>query len=293
MPDEMKGLNGAAGGVSRRVALAVDPFERALTIGPRIPLGVAAGATILALSLHAGAAAGAVQAAVLHAFGAWAQNVRTSIEARLLQTYEVETVKPPEPEPPKEEPKEEEKPVVKDVPKDQPPPPPPEAAQAAKVLAQDPTPNEPLNFTDGFVQGTGTTYAGGNTANNGTSKSAVYNPLAAATGVPGGTGTGPATAPTAKVDKSRAARLLNIGSLERCPFPAEADAEQIDQATVVIEVKVKPDGNPESVAVTQDPGHGFGREARKCAMRETYVNALDVDGNAIPGVAKIRFKFTR
>lgn len=293
MPDEMKRLNGAAGGSQRRVAPAVDPLDRALSIGPRIPLGVAIVVTILAVSLHATAAVGAVQAAVLHAFGAWAQGVRTSIESRLLQTYDVDVVKPPEPPPPPPPEKAEEKPVVKEVPKDQPPPPPPEAAQAGKILAQEPTPDEPLNFADSFVQGNGASYSGGSTASDGTSKKAVYNPLAAAGGKPGGTGTnaGAPAAPT--VDRSRAARLNNPASLERCPFPPEADAEQIDEAIVGIEVRVRANGSPEAVTVTQDPGHGFGREARKCAMRETYMNALDVEGNAVPGVAKIRFRFTR
>jgi protein TonB len=62
----------------------------------------------------------------------------------------------------------------------------------------------------------------------------------------------------------------------------------------MIQVKVKPDGSPENVSVIQDPGHGFGREARKCAMRKKYSQGLDPDGNAIGGTTKpFRVRFER
>lgn len=62
----------------------------------------------------------------------------------------------------------------------------------------------------------------------------------------------------------------------------------------MIQVTVKPDGSAESVNVLQDPGHGFGREARKCAMRKRYSQGLDVDGNAIGGITKpFRVRFER
>ena len=71
------------------------------------------------------------------------------------------------------------------------------------------------------------------------------------------------------------------------------DAEQIDNQAVMIQVKVRPDGTPESVAILQDPGHGFGREARRCAMRKKFSPGLDPDGNAISGMTrpfKVRFE---
>ncbi|MBX3186600.1 MAG: hypothetical protein KF819_06280 [Labilithrix sp.] len=268
-----------------------------LSLGPKIPVGVAVAAAILAVSLHAGAAVGAVQAAVLHAFASWARDVRGAISLQLAQSYDVDLVKPiekpPEPEPPKEEPKEEPK-LVKQAPKDEPPPPPPAAADAAKVLTADPPKDEPVDLTkdNTFLSGNADTALGGQTQIGGKATAPTYNTAAVATGVPGGTGAA-AAPPPVKVDRSRAARIANLANLERCPFPAEADSEQIDEATVGIEVKVSLDGRAETVAITRDPGHGFGREARKCALREKYNAALDVDGNAIPGVFRVNFRFSR
>ena len=76
---------------------------------------------------------------------------------------------------------------------------------------------------------------------------------------------------------------MNKANLERCPFPAEADAEQVDEAAVGIEVKVSVDGRAETVTVTRDPGHGFGREARKCALRETLQSGAQRRGHRDPG----------
>jgi protein TonB len=268
-----------------------------LALGPRIPVAVMVAAAVLAVSMHAGAAVGAVQAAVLHAFASWARDVRTTISTRLAQTYDVDfskpVEKPVEPPPPPPEEKEPPKPIVKMQPKDEPPPPPPAAADAAKVLTQEPAKDEPVDLTDkGFISGNADTAVGGVTQIGGTAKVPTNNVAAVATGTPGGTGTA-AAPPPVKVDRSASARIMNLANLERCPFPAEADAEQVDEAAVGIEVRVSVDGRAESVAITRDPGHGFGREARKCALREKYVPAKDVDGIAIPGVYKVNFRFSR
>lgn len=271
---------------------SVDPLSRVLATGPRIPMAVM---VAVAVFLHVGIAAGAASAALYDEIYAFHRAVRDIIQYRLSQ-YEMDIIKePPPPEPPPEEPKEEPKEEAKPVPKDDtPPPPPPQPAEAAKVLTSDPTPNEPVDLTGGFVTGSGSTYAGGDTSSTGTSKQAVYNPAAANTGVVGGTGTAPAPPPPRKDDKSRQPGLLGSVDWNDCPFPGEADADQIDQAFVMIQVKVKPDGSPESVSVLQDPGHGFGREAKKCAMRKKYSQGLDPDGQAIGGTTKpFRVRFER
>jgi periplasmic protein TonB len=267
-----------------------DPMSRVLAVGPRIPVAVT---IAVAVFLHVGMAAGATAAALFDEIFAWQRGIRDVIAYRLSQ-YEMEVVKEtPPPEPPKDEPKDEPKPVVKE---NTPPPaePPPKPAEAAKVLTAEPDPNAPVDMTNSFVTGSGSTYAGGQTSSTGTSKTAVYNPAAANTGVAGGTGTGPAPPPgPPKQDKSRTAGLLGSGEWN-CPWPGEADAEQIDQAFVMIQVKVKPDGSPENVSILQDPGHGFGREARKCAMGKKYGYAMDADGNAIGGMTKpFRVRFER
>jgi len=278
---------------TRTVGPAIDPMSKVLATGPRIPVAVT---VAVAIFLHVGMAAGATAASLFDEIFAWQKGIHDIVDYRLSQ-YEVDLVKEPEPEPePEKEPEPEaEKPVVKEVtPPPTEAPAPPKPAEAAKVLTSDPKPDEgPVDLTNAFVQGTGSTYAGGSTSSEGTSKTAVYNPAAANTGVPGGTGTAPAPPPRT-VDKSRAPGLLGSVDWNDCPFPGEADAEQIDQAFVLIQVKVKPDGSPESVNVVQDPGHGFGREARKCAMRKKYSQGSDPDGNPIGGMTKpFRVRFER
>ena len=264
-----------------------------LGMGPRIPVAVMVAAAVLAVSLHAGAAVGAVQAAVFRDFAMWARDVNASIANKLAQSYDVEVLKEKEkePEPPPEPPKEEPKILVK-APKDEPPPPPPAAADAAKVLTQEPAKEEPVDLTaNTFVSGNADTAVGGVTQVGGTAKTPTQNLNAVAGGVQGGTGA--ATNPVVKVDRSRSAMIKNLDNLRRCPFPSEADADQIDSAIVGIDVRVSQDGRAESVAITTDPGHGFAREARKCAMREKYDPALNSDGQAMPGVYRVRFKFDR
>jgi protein TonB len=272
-------------------AVAMDPMSRVLATGPRLPVTAA---IIAAILLHVGMAGGATAAALFDEIFAWQRGIRDIIAYRLSQ-YEMDIIReapPPPPPPPPEETKPEPEPP-KPVPKDEPPPPPPTPAEAAKVLTSDPDPKEPVDLTGGFVTGEGNTYAGGQTSANGTSKQAVYNPAAAHTGVPGGTGTAPAPV-VKKDDRSRVPGLLGSVDWNDCPFPGEADSEQIDQAFVMIQVKVKADGTPDTVTVLQDPQHGFGREARKCAMRKKYAPGLDADGNAISGLTKpFRVRFER
>jgi len=173
-------------------------------------------------------------------------------------------------------------------------PPPPAPAQAAKVLTAEPKPDEPLDLTGNtIVQGNADAYAGGFTTGNGTSNTAV-NAMPSPTGVPGGTGPvhAPPPAPPGP-DQSRTASLGGGGEWS-CPFPPEADTAQVDEAYVTLQVDVKPDGTPGSVRVLSDPGSGFGREARRCAMNKHYATALDHDGTAIPGTTKaFRVHFSR
>jgi periplasmic protein TonB len=179
-------------------------------------------------------------------------------------------------------------------PAEAPPPPPPAPAQAAKVLTQEAKPDEPLDLTGNtIVQGNADSYAGGFTTANGTSNTAV-NAMPSPTGVPGGTGPVQAKpAPPPGPDQSRTASLGGGGEWS-CPFPAEADTAQVDEAYVTLQVDVKADGTPAVVRVLSDPGNGFGREARRCAMNKRYATALDHDGTAIAGTTKaFRVHFSR
>jgi protein TonB len=201
---------------------------------------------------------------------------------------------PPEKPPPEPEP-EAPKPVAaapKSASNDEPPPAP---AQAGKILTQEPNSDEPVDLTgQGFVTGNAETYAGGVTANTGTAKAPVRTYNAVPGGVPGGTGTKPGpTVPAA--DLSRSASILGgTGTEWDCPFPPEADAEQIDFQRVQIVVTVRPDGTAQDVRVLGDPGHGFGRAARQCAMRQRYSPALDREGRSVvSSTPPIWVKFNR
>jgi protein TonB len=112
---------------------------------------------------------------------------------------------------------------------------------------------------------------------DGKGKSPTFNPRANNTGVPGGTGTGTAPPPPPPgPDLSQPPGV--IGLSWNCPFPPEADADGIDQAVAVIVVTVRPDGSPLTVKVITDPGHGFGRAARMCALGRQYKPGLDRAG---------------
>jgi periplasmic protein TonB len=163
------------------------------------------------------------------------------------------------------------------------------AAQAAHILAQNPD-NEVLNFGDNvFIVGDSERYSGGVTMTNGTNTRASTGAHIAPTGVQQ---QAPPPPQIVGVDLSRTAQLAGSGEW-RCPFPPEADADQVDDAAAVIEVFVGGDGKAQRASILQDPGHGFGREARTCAMHEAYVPALDRDGKAVPSSKKFRVKFER
>lgn len=174
------------------------------------------------------------------------------------------------------------------------PPPPPAPAQAANVLTQQPKPDEPVDLTGNtIVTGNAEAFAGGFTAGNGTNTNAVHS-MPGLAGEPGGTGPPQAApAPLQGPDLSRTAALG--GSSEwSCPFPPEADTAQIDDAYVTLQVDVRPDGSPTAVRVLGDPGNGFGREARRCALNRRYATALDHGGQAIAGTTKaFRVHFSR
>ena len=157
-------------------------------------------------------------------------------------------------------------------------------AQAGQVIARAPAPAEPLDFTNDFVTGSGSTFAGGTTAASGTSRSVVRSaagPPAPDVGA-GGTGSG--------ADLSRSPSMADDSSW-RCPFPSEASG--IDEANVQLRVFVGADGRALDVAVIADPGHGFGPEALRCAHGKRWSPALDRAGNPIRATAIVKVHFTR
>jgi periplasmic protein TonB len=250
-------------------------------------------AFLLALGLHF--AVGTRGLFGLDELGDFARLVQSGVQARLRRDVEVDVRPEPEPEPeppPPPEPEPEPKPVA--LPPEKPPPaapkeaPAPAAAQAAKVLTAEPTPDEPLDLTgDAFVQGNADYYAGGITASKGTSNQAVRSQAARADGVVGGTG----TAPASSVDRSRAAGT--VGTNWDCPFPAEAELEQINYQQVRVAVTVSAQGKALEVKVIGDTSFGFGRAAQRCALSKTFIPALDRGGNPITTTVPIVVTFVR
>jgi periplasmic protein TonB len=185
----------------------------------------------------------------------------------------------PEPAPPP--------PLPRAMPREQPPPTPP--AQAAKVLTQEPDPNEPVDLTGNtIVSGNAESFPGGDTAGNGTGH------------VPGHGGPGPSPgiaakeapkAPPAGPNRSRSA---SVGATEwTCPFPPESDQAQVNEAYVSLEIDIRADGKPSAVRILKDPGNGFGREARRCALSRSYAPALDHDGTPISSTYPLNVQFSR
>jgi protein TonB len=298
-----------AGSVARmRIAVAHDPLYAVERLGAKAGKAIAF-ALVAAMVLHGAAAARATLIPLeLLALG---QSVRARVYSSLIGQIDVEVEKPvetpkekepePEPEPVKEEAKPEPEPAVPPPPTTKAPeptaerePPPPAAAQAAAVLTSDPDPDEPVDLTNTIVTGTGTTFAGGVTQQGGTSTTAVRNANARAWGTGNSTGRPEAPpAPPSGPDRSRVAGLDGAANWN-CPWPSEADAAQIDEAVVTVRVAVRADGTASKVDVLSDPGNGFGREARNCALRrKNYKVALDREGNPVAGETKpfnIRFE---
>lgn len=284
-----------------------DPWGPVLSLGDRaVKLGAALG-LFLGLSTHGVAGVRAMMAH--YEMGRAVDAMRLSIHEFLWTEYDID-LKPEqkaEPEKPKEEP-----PPPPPDPEPEPVPQTPKAAdkpqdpydekpapvQAAKILTAPADPNKIEDLTDkGIVSGENTQGPiGGQSSAVGTSTVITHSPNADNTGKPGGTGTAnaPPPPPPPKVDLSAPAGIVGGASWSNCPFPDEADNDQIDYAQVTLIVTVRPDGSPQSVQVTGDPGHGFGRAARMCALARKYNAGKDAEGNATTkSTPPIRVTFSR
>jgi protein TonB len=154
--------------------------------------------------------------------------------------------------------------------------------QAGKLVA---SMAEPVDFTGmAFVVGSGPSYAGGTTTASGTSRTP-------------GTSTAPPGA-TSVLRDNRVPNLSRPVSLDQaawtCPWPDQADAQQIDEQTVVIRARVRADGRVDNVDVLSDPGFGFAQAARFCALRTHFEPAREALGQPIVAFSPpIRVHFFR
>lgn len=300
-------LASAGGSAKKARGGDADPLAAVLVLGDRaVRVGAILG-ILLAFLTHGAGAARAM--ASLREMSLSVQEMRAGIHDFLWTMYDVDLEppkpidKPKEPDPP---PAPDPEPVAIPAPKAAPAPkeedpyePPPAPAQASKIITapEDPAEEKIEDLTDqGFVTGDGTGPGYGVVSAAGTSSAPTWNPHAKVGGTPGGKGTGdvrPPPPPPPTKDLSRSATVAGSTSWD-CPFPAEADAEQIDSALVTVVVTVRSDGTPQSVKVISDPGHGFGRQARICALGKRYTPGLDRGGAPITQTTPpIRISFVR
>lgn len=66
-----------------------------------------------------------------------------------------------------------------------------------------------------------------------------------------------------------------------CPWPPEADTDQINYMRVRIVVTVGVNGRAQKVTVLNDPGHGFAKYVQQCASRKTFNVGLNSEGKPI------------
>jgi protein TonB len=154
-------------------------------------------------------------------------------------------------------------------------------AQAAQLAAAEPA---PADFTGtAFVVGSGATFAGGTTTAHGTSRTPATGVVAP--GATRGSGTaGPSRARAVSLDEAAWS----------CPWPAEADAQQVNEQTVVLRASVRADGRAERVDVLSDPGFGFAAAARLCAMATRFEPAHNPEGQPVAALSPpIRVHFYR
>jgi protein TonB len=155
---------------------------------------------------------------------------------------------------------------------------PPRPASSAPSAAgrQASLPEEPVDFTASvFIVGGGTA-------------------ARAAGDAPGGGAGAPVSRDASGPPASRARAVALDQAAWSCPWPAEADAEQVNERTVVLRVSVRPDGRAGDVDVLSDPGLGFGPAARACALATRFEPARDADGRPVAAPSgPIRVHFFR
>jgi protein TonB len=227
----------------------------------RLGLGVA-----VVLALYAGVFA--FVSRLGSSLGPWGAEMAARVHDAIAVERAVD-VTPPRPPPPSPVPSPAESPHVAAprtaqairAPRARPAPP----AQAGQPAAASP---EPVDFTgSAFIVGSGASNAGGATTSTGTSRKPAFGTAA------------PGEIAGATVAARNHARPVSLDQAAwNCPWPAEADAQQVDEQTVVLRASVRADGRADHVDVLSDPGFGFGSAARLCALGTHFEPARDAAG---------------
>jgi periplasmic protein TonB len=240
-----------------------------LALADRSATGRAVAVFVVAIAMHVGVAASLGRVPVHHAL---APPRETTLEVEPPKEVLAPPEVPPEPTPPVATP-----PVARA----------PSAPARATRQAATPTPAAGVDVDPGpddappFPAGTGTARIG-----------PPPTPPIGPTGTPSGSGNAPPPPPL-PVDRSRKPGLA--GSREwACPFPPEADAENVDEALVTIRVEVDANDRVAKVTILSEPNvQGFGREARRCAFARKWTGARNRDGIPIDGSLTMQVRFRR
>jgi periplasmic protein TonB len=252
-----------------------------------------------AIVLHGVASLGATMS--LNELRRIVREMRSSIRDQLALEVSIEPAspeRPPEPAPPPE-PEAAPPPPPVAPPKDEDPydlPPreedpydlPPAPAEATKVLTREPEVAEKPAETFATGEGQGPGY--GMVAGAGTGSSPTFSRHATVGGVPGGRGARMPPPPPPDLSRPPALRDPDWG----CDFPAKAEADGLMSGVARFTVTVRSDGVAQAVQLVLDPGHGFGAEAYRCAMRQRYIPGRDRAGRPITAVlGPIGIRFMR
>jgi protein TonB len=190
---------------------------------------------------------------------------------------------PPEPPPPEPEPVRPRMRVAEPAAPEPPPEaPPPEAPPAPPVF-------DMSNLATGTDGSWGIQTTEGNTLFGPVRRQAVSKNTAPVRppGVPGGTGTGPATS------APRITRRPEVEFEATASYPEEARREQVS-GVVVLVVQVLASGRVGTVRIKPgtDPGYGLGRAAVEAMRRFRFSPALDQDGRPVGyTIESYRFRF--
>jgi periplasmic protein TonB len=244
------------------------------------PIGRSAVALAVATAVHVGLVAWAT--ATGGSLEPWTAQLAMRLHEELgrERIVEVTPPPPPKPAPPPERPPShpEQARTARPTPRraDSRPPPP---AQAGQIIAREEGPRAPLDMTgDTFVTGTAQAYAGGVTSSTGTNPHAVEEPEV------------DPQAPPGEPDRSRRVALVEEGCHT---WPAEAEAEPIDQKDVALRIVVRADGSVASARLIGDPGRAFGAAAIECARRSRFSPQLDAEGKPVQTELRFTWHFTR
>ena len=165
------------------------------------------------------------------------------------------------------------------------------AAQAGRTLTA-PDNAARSDITDfSLVQGEGATYAGGTTASNGLSRSAVQGTVAAVPTAFGLSTAARSSSVPSTEDRAKSPQPLNGNWDCSHLYPAGAAP---DFAVVRVVATVDISGRVVSVSILSDPGNGFGEAAKRCALSQRFSPGLDHDGRpTLKSTAPIRVRFSR